>query len=235
LYDGLAHVNVGLPAAANEGGVLEVTVKVEDETLIEPFVNKASLRIAAEVVPQSGPTKERTKRPERDKDGQVEKRPAGITIPEPTEVRRTGWKDRGMDERSAMRAVLATATEGDDAAPAVGAYDLFINMDNEFLLAEKKAHAREAEMLGYRYKFGMTLAALSAIRFATDPKRTNAQDGDDDDSEGGEWTVEALVAATTDAMAPALLPMVDVLAELDEADLQAIADGDDETADDEAA
>jgi len=220
LHEGFAHVNLDLPAQAKDGDRLHVRVTVEDETLIDPFVNEAVLGIAPEAIQHPTKEHERKKRPDKEPSGDAEKRPAGIDIPEPTPVHHEEWEKYRMDRFSAVRAINSEAVaEGE--VPGIGAFDLFINMDNDYLLAEKKAHAKNAEMIQYRYKFGMTLAAITAIRYAGEHGRNDDKtSGDDIETE---WSPEDLVAASTDALAPALLPMIDILGELGEEELATLS------------
>lgn len=232
LYDGFAHVNMDLPARAKEGDTVRVRIQVEDETLVDPFVNDAVLLIAHELVHQPAQGGKRRRRPDVEPEGATERRPAGISIPEPTPVYREGWTKHSaftMDRFSAMRAVQAQATE-DGKTPEIGAYDLFINMDNDYVRAEQKAHAKNAEMIRHRYKFGMTLAAIAAIRYVADQPAATSND----EGESNRWRIEDVVAATTDVLAPALLPMIDILGELDEEDLQPTAAADGGTEEDAA-
>jgi hypothetical protein len=221
LYDGFAHVNLDLPDKAKEGDTLRVRVEVEDETLVEPFVNEAILSVIQEQVQQPTNGHVRKRRPDAEPAGDKESRPAGISIPEPTPVHREEWDRFSMDRFSAVRAIIGEALT-DDKGPQIGAYDLFINMDNDYLRAEQKAHAKNGEMIQYRYKFGMTLAAIAAIRYAADV-RARQQAEKDPDQDRPDVSTEHLVAATTDTLAPALLPMIDILGELDDEDLQAMA------------
>lgn len=233
LYDGYAHVNLDLPGGAKDGDKLHIRVQVEDETLVEPFVSEADLVIAPEVVHGATTRRERKRRPDSDPEGNVEKRPSGISIPEPTPVHKEEWDKYDMDRFSAVRAINSEAVaEGE--SPRIGAYDLFINMDNDYLRAEQKAHAKNADMIQYRYKFGMTLAAITAIRYASD-RRPEVQDKGDQDEEEREWSPEEMVKASTDALAPALLPMIDILGELDEDDLQSSGDASNDDSGEDAA
>ncbi len=201
LYDGLAHVNIGLPEDTKADDSLRVWISVNDETLVQPFVNEAVLKVAPAMSPSAGgKSNGRKKKPPKDDEGEVEKQPAGISIPEPQEVYHDKWdayETFKMDGASAMRVVQAQATEGNGEAPSIGAYDLYVNMDNDFVRAEQKSHAREAELIGHRYKFGMTLAAVAAIRYAGLMPKSKR---DDEDGEGHELSVEELVEATTDAL-----------------------------------
>ena len=223
LFDGFAHLNMDLPSAAKDGDSLRVHVEVQDETLIEPFGNDAVLHIAPEQVQQGTKDHKRKRRPDTEPTGDTEKRPAGISIPEPTPVHQDEWEKFSMDRFSAVRAIIGEATS-DGKAPGIGAYDLFINMDNDYLRVEKKAHAKNSQMIEYRYKFGMTLTAIAAIRYAGELRaRGEAEKDADEDEDRREVSTEELVAATTDAMAPALLPMIDILGELDDEDIEALA------------
>ena len=83
-----------------------------------------------------------------------------------------------------------------------------------------------------RYKFGMTLAAIASIRYASEnfavPKEL-------DESSEPSRSSQELVADTTDILAPALLPMIDILGELDIEDVRGLVEMDTATPDDDAA
>lgn len=213
LFDGYAHLSLTLPSSAQVGDELKVSLSVTDDTLVEPFANVASVTLAKAVTQTGGEKGKRVRRPDEALEGNKEQRPGGIEIPEPTEVQQAGWEEHDMDKSSVMRAKSRKAV-AEGQAPEIGAYDLFINMDNEFLGWELKARGKNADVVRYRYKFGMTLAAISAIRYAglAQKRRGGAQDSADGDQP---MNVQDLVAATTDALAPVLLPMIDVLGDLD--------------------
>lgn len=213
LHDGLAHLNLGLPANARPGDSLRVTATVTDETLVEPFINTALLTIAREVQPTSGPPKPRQKRTPPDPAGKTDDRPSGITLPEVKWVKRGGWQDEKfgenpMDRFSALRAVQAAASN--DGA-VLGAYVFYLNEDNDFLATELKASPRNSDLLRARYQYGMTLAGMAAVKYGSE-KANGTSGGDEAEAP---WTIEGLVAATTDVLAPMLLPMIDSLGGLD--------------------
>lgn len=230
LFDGYAHLSLTLPREAHAADELQVVVGVTDDTLMEPFVNEAVVSVAKAIVPQTGRSNDRKHRPEKEPEGDKEKRPGGIEIPEPTEVHKAEWEERDMDKSSVLRAKSKKAIE-EGEKPEIGAYDLFINMDNEFLRWEEKARGKGAEMVRYRYKFGMTLVAIAAIRHAGAADGKVKGDGDEGTVA---LDVQDLVAATTDALAPVFLPMIDVLGDLDASALE-VDDGHGEAGAEDAA
>jgi len=209
LHNGMAHLNVTLPPSASPGDTLDVFIAVTDETLVVPFANHAVIRVRPEQVHTSDkdPGGRRDNPPPKT-GGPKEEKPGGISLPEPIPVFRDQWSNHDMDRYSAMRAVSVGTEEGGD----LGAYDYFINMDNDFLLTELKGNRLNPDVLRARYKYGMQLVALAAVRRASEEPRDPSPDGDD----AVQWTAEDLVAAASDALAPVLLPMVDILGDLDE-------------------
>jgi hypothetical protein len=214
LFDGYGHLSLTLPPEAKVGDELKVVLTVTDDTLIEPFVNEAQILVARAVEHRPGKPGQRRHREEKDPEGPTEQRPGGIQIPEPTEVHKPEWKERDMTAASVMRAKLKKAI-AEGKKPGVGDYDLFLNMDNEFLGWELKSRAKNADTVRYRYKFGMTLAAIAAIRYSTLPRTQEEEPDNDAGKDTEDLDIPALVAATTDALAPVLLPMIDVLGDLD--------------------
>lgn len=207
-----------MPEIVQAGDRLALTVEVMDETLIEPFTNRGHLTVAAEVHSKPGKPTKRESKPPPEQDGEPKDRAAGIDLPEVHWVNRDGWRhdrfgDNPMDRYSALRAVQAgTAQDGG----VIGSYVFYLNQDNDFVVTEMKASPRNADLLKAQYQYGMTLAGMGAVRYASE--RQNGKDGDDGDS--GTWTIEDLVAATTDALSPLLLPMIDSLGELDVDDIE---------------
>lgn len=211
LYNGYGHLNIHLPPAAKERDRLLLRVRVDDETLVEPFVNDADLRILSAQVSESGSSGRRSSREDDLHEGVRKLRPSGITLPKVIEVTRDGWGDKEMDEYSAVRIRQA---QSEEEAGGRNVYDFFLNVENVFLQTEQKASPVKADLLQARFKFGMVLVGLGLLRSSMG---RGEQDKDEEEDENGVTEVppEDLVARGTDALAPILLPMIDSLGELE--------------------
>lgn len=206
LHNGYAHLNIHLPANAAAGQQLALAIEVTDPTLVDSFKNYAVLSILPAQEANGGPPGKRNVRP-NDDDGPKGLQSAGIAFPKVVEVCRENWAHRGMNEYSALRIVLAEASEGN---PTANVYDFYVNMDNIFLQTEIKASRHKADFLRAQFKFGMVLFGLGILR---ESLRVNSLP--DKDREEAQQAPEEIVSFTTDAVAPMLLPMLETLGSLD--------------------
>jgi hypothetical protein len=125
-----------------------------------------------------------------------------------------------------MRAVLAEASDDPDA-PA--RYDFYVNADNIYLQTELKATKQDPDLVKAKFKFGMALVGLGAIRRATEAEAASPESDDGEETPLQQPSGEDLVASATDVVAPILLPMIDGLGalELDEMEIDTSADAQD--------
>ena len=125
-------------------------------------------------------------------------------------VNRDGWGSPDfvtpMDEYSGLRATLADAA---DEETGITKYDFYVNADNIFLQTELKATKQEPKLIRAKFKYGMALVGLGALRAAPPNGKEPAADAHEDAE--NEWTAEDLVAVASDAVAPMLLPMIEGL------------------------
>lgn len=217
LHDGIAHLNVKLPDEAKDGNRLDLSMLVRDDTLIDAFDNAAEIVVRRALVVRTGTGGERERKTPPGGGSKKEEQSIGIDLPEPTWVKKSNWKEHGMGPGSGARVISVGSADG---AAAIGAYDYYLNADNSFLLAELKAHPKAEEVLRARFQHGLTLAAMSAVREAVDMEKAQAKESAaDEDDEPMVWSAEELVKATTDALAPILLPAIEVLGNLDASQL----------------
>lgn len=232
LFNGLAHLNVTLPENTRVGDRLRVTVIVTDWVVVEEFVNHADVDIHAAIAPSSGGFGKRDDHRPKNTEGSVEPRPAGIAFPEVQWAYKADWNREAwitpMNEFSGMRATLADAA---DELTGVAQYDFWVNADNIFLQTELKATKQDPELVRAKFKYGMTLVGLGALRRASELKGVTVDSldlpGRDVRSNG--QSGEELVAMATDVVAPMLLPMIDGLGglELEEAGVDQSPDAQD--------
>jgi len=80
-----------------------------------------------------------------------------LSVPNVYEVRRDGWGDHEMGPNDAIR-IKSTGIDQ-------GGYDFYINMDNIFLVNEKRqSRTEDPRVLEYWFKYGLALAAASMLR-----------------------------------------------------------------------
>ncbi|SVD07666.1 uncharacterized protein METZ01_LOCUS360520, partial [marine metagenome] len=141
-----------------------------------------------ESTPSDGDGGRKTKGDKDDKEADKNEK---MSLPEVVEVRRDDWDNFGFDIESALKVTFNGKT-----------WDFFVNMDNGFLKNEMKANTKSnAKLLEARYKYGLTLFALSMLK-----------DHDENDSDGD---VEALIMEVTKSLARVLLPIIDNLGNLE--------------------
>lgn len=193
LFSGIAHLNLMLPPSVVIGDELLVEVTVHDETLISPFVNWARITVLAEQNTQTGGNGHNNNR--------LRIKPSGIEFPQISDVYKDRWTEVDMDNGSALRIRDLGASEGSDATR----YLFQVNMDNEYLRAERRATPRKKELLDAQWRYGLVLLGLGLLR----DQNTSESDVEEQINE------RDLIAAASDAIGPVLLPLINELGDLD--------------------
>lgn len=198
LSSGRAKWSAPLPADVAIGDVFTYEFAVTDSSQLTPFTN----RMVVEVVPRTDrPSRGGRKRKKGGNDGEGEDDGAsGLALPIVTPVARDDWADFGFDEHSAL-AVRRSGTTQDGTS----SYDFFYNVDNESLLRSQKQTPQERDVIRERFRVSLVLIGLSLIQ----ESRRRRPSGN-----GTVPTVEDLVSSTTQALAPVILPMVEMVAAL---------------------
>ncbi len=195
LWNGTANLTVELPVGAKEGDLLDYRLEVTDETRIEPFVNQFHVRVIAPAERGGGPAGRRKPPGSRTK-GPGPENEDGLSLPNIVEVAKADWDAQGFDKFSALK-VRPAADEG---------YDFYVNVDNVHLLSEmKRTPKADAALLKARFVYGLVLAGLALLQ--DDDEENETEDGEERDK-------CADVARSARALAPVLLPLVGLLAEL---------------------
>lgn len=198
LWNGTATLTVSLPPERNIGDVLEYKLSVWDETLLRPFENSFQRTIVgpAEVGPGG---KGSRKKPPTQGEGS-RNIPDALSMPLVTEVYENEWQEHEFSKYSGARAI----DNGE------GGFDFFVNMDNVFLLTELKRTAENdaINLIKAQFKFGLVLIALSLI---SHKKQSEGRDGNGLQN----LSIEEYVKETTTGISPVLLPVIEVLGELE--------------------
>ncbi len=199
LSSGVAHLSLDLPPSVVTGDELVVEVCVNDETLVTPFVNRARIVVLDEQKTEPGDRGNRRRRGRGN--NRLSLTPSGVEFPKIAEIREDVWDESGMNRWSALRAVNLGKDEPSDATK----YLFEVNMDNEYLRAERRATPRKKDLLDAQWKYGLVLLGLGLLR---EPE-VGASEVDEDFDE------RERIATTSDAIGPVLLPLINELGDLD--------------------
>ena len=212
LWNGVATLNLKLPENSRVGDRFEYELIVDDETLIEPFVNHFDVAVAPYQEPSGGRPGPRREFPEVDINGDGASA-AGLAIPDPNPVYESDWKNHGFNKFSALRVIH---DPNDDGSSAPHAY--YINMDNIYLNTELKASKIDAEILKARWKVGMVLLGMALLHGSQNQGPSGDVQQNNDEIDEGQTPFEKVFDATK-SIAPVLLPMIDYLGGLNDEDL----------------
>lgn len=196
LRDGIATLNIELPAQAKEGDEYTYVITVVDTNIDSSFEEKFSISVVANH-DTGGSRGSRTPPDGENKDGKSVT-PMGIKLPKVIEVTRESWEGVNFDKESAL-AVLSAEE---------GVYDFHINMDNIYLLTELKPIVKDeskVKLLKARYKYSMVLIGLSILGYIKNNKDPNEEkEGEFDDP-------ETTIRLFTRMVSPIILPMINVM------------------------
>jgi hypothetical protein len=215
LHDGIANWTITLPDALEAGDEVTVQCTVEDDTLLEPFVNVARIRVlpAREHQGKNGKRRSRSdkdqgKDPGGNNSGQGKKgksEPGGIKLPRVLPVKKGDeiWVQREFDDSTGTE-VVDDGVEGD---PSSGSeLTFYVNTSNLYLLTDMKGSRVDPRLTEAKFVFGNVLVGLALMNDASGDRKN----GGDDEGQ----TPAEIVASTTRALAPFLLPMIDYLGAL---------------------
>jgi hypothetical protein len=221
LHDGIANWNVEIPEDANEGDTMILQCIVNDETLLEPYNNVATLTVKRKQEHRPGPGGKRDRKGSKAKHEQGSngeaagggggsggggQEPDGISMPDIDEVEKDRWKQFGFDENSACK-IVEDATEDDRSV-----YTFHINIDNICLETEMKYAKGDPAVAKAKFVYGNVLIGLALLQDHLKRPSTEANLPE-------EWSIETHVANTTKALAPFVSPMIDYLGSLESNDI----------------
>ncbi len=203
LSSGIAHLSLDLPPSVVAGDQLKVDVYVNDEILISPLVNEARIEVLPEQEIRSRGGGDRRRRGRGN--ARLSLTPSGIEFPEIDEIRQDRWEKEEMDKWSALRVVNL----GKDLTDGATKYLFAVNMDNEFLRAERRSSPRKKDLLDAQWKYGLVLLGLGLLREPEGNTSKFAEQSDERDR----------IATMSDAIGPVLIPLISGLGELELADI----------------
>jgi len=200
--DGVAQLWIDeLPAGITIGDRIDLLIEITDPSRIDAFVNSLTLVVQAPATGGRGDGK-RTKSANTGKgekgDGST------LALPEVARVTEEQWKLHGFNEESALK-VVAVSESADDATDV---YDFCVNVDNKYLRIGQKEGRQPADLLEKQFMYGLVLVGLSLLQ---DHQRHVGRGQSNNANTDGVENIEATVATTTRALAPILLPLIEVI------------------------
>ena len=200
LSDGVATLNLRLPGSAAVGDTFQYEVTVQDETLVEPFVNKFVIKVKPEQ--ESRPTPPNP-RPDP-------KNTLGLAVPKPIFVYEKDWDKYEFNGYTALKATHDPSEDQEGS----GSHTFYINMDNIYLLTELKATKEAPDILKSRWQFGMMIIGLALLKDQEDSVTETETISGTSVERDSNLTPEEHVQTTTEAIAPVLLPLIEHLGRL---------------------
>lgn len=219
LHNGMAHVSICIPEDAVCGEKVTAQFTVEDDVILDSFVNIAILRVRPKLEKNGGSGRKK-KNGKGGGEGK-EPSPAGIELPEFYPIKEKDWDRNGFDRYSACRIVQ----DEDEEDETKDVYRFYINVDNLYLRTDMKYSNEDARLLEAKFVYGNVLIGLGLIRDYREHEK-QIKLADTDRGEGNiigmldkEFTIEEYVQQTTKALGPFILPIINTLGALSEDDL----------------
>ncbi len=193
LSNGHLYSRFGLPANARVRDMFEVSVKITDESRIEPLECQFKVKAieTRELVPPTSSPPSPPRGVNR------------LAMPQIIEVRQDEWGEYDFSKFSALK----VQTSGE------GGFDIFINMDNIYLLSEIK-HERqlsEHDVIRYWFKYGLALITMGMIqeyRRSKHEEKNKERIGDaDNDEESGNTYLDGIGKASV-GIARVIIPVI---------------------------
>lgn len=216
LQNGIATLNVRLPEESSIRDIIEYESVVTDDTLIEPFINKFSIKVcpAQEIEPSESTRRE----PPSTKNGDQREAQTKVAMPEIHEVYEQEWENRKQkfNKFSALEIIQEEAALDESGEFKAPVYSFWVNMDNFYLKTEIKPSKADPEILKARYIYGLVLIGLALIQEDMRKEKTKSRDEETESDENNEITLEQQVFQTSSAIASVLLPLIESLGGLSE-------------------
>ncbi|MDA2914279.1 hypothetical protein MYX77_10060 [Acidobacteriia bacterium AH_259_A11_L15] len=198
LWNGRVQATFRAPANASAGDTVLVRVEVTDESRVDPLVCTFNIDVCpAPPAKPPGPRPPGTPR--------KPKGAAQLSMPEIREVHKEQWDVHGFDKYSGAKIV---PTENQ-------AFDIYINMDNVFLLNELKRETdgNQHQVLRYWFKYGLALAIIGLMQEQKRRARlSNGSQEEKTETEESETTNEAgdvgSVEKITSGLSMVIVPII---------------------------
>jgi len=196
-----------LPTGIAVGDQVEFLIEVTDPSRVEAFASYLTL-VVQDGSPGGGGDGRRAKGANKGK-GQTGGG-SSLALPVVTPVKEEHWPLYQFNEESALKVMSAGLSDDTDV------FDFFVNIDNKYLRIAQKESKSDAGLLEKQFIYGLVLIGLAILQDETH-RRSQQPDGKgDSETDPG---VEELIAKTTRALAPILLPLIEAIGSLSIDDL----------------
>lgn len=194
LFNGTATLTISMPKEAVVGTKHTFETSIIDDCISNPFENEFQVIIEDPKDYGGGQGGGRENPEDKNKKG-LRQNPNEAAMPNVEEKYRSDWDQFEMDKDSAL-----VVYKNEDAS------DYYLNMDNQYLLAELKGmrDTNRMNLTKARFKFSMALIGLSIESYY---KNQEEQDDSVD--------VLAEIRKISTMIAPILIPMLESMSELD--------------------
>lgn len=215
LYNGYAHLTLSLPEGAKPGDTYAFKAILADPSRVEAIENSFRLNVKPEAAKPNAPGGGRRSKTDSQKPGADGKgddpskhQPSYLDIPNPTPVERADWEkqDPPFDKYTALRIKRRPSSPGE-----ADEYDYLVNVDNVYLQNFLVGRLSDAETIKLRFQVALVLVGLS-LRHQRSIMETG-QAGED--FPNSDTNIADMVQATTSAIAPFLLPMIESVSQLE--------------------
>lgn len=214
LYNGRARASIELPSKAAIGDISEYDVEITDISQISPFQSKFYTKVIKKT--EGGGNRGKRKKARGAKKGTEGQKESMLDVPEVREIRKDQWhddsfSDLGFNQFSALK--VRSDGIGDDTN-----YTLFINMDNAYLgqeiIRNKDTDRHTYEMI---YKYSIAILGISILDYFQNRKDSQIEslsiEGEADHDSEDETSVEDIISELTEAISPAILPVITSLSD----------------------
>lgn len=217
LYNGLAHLTLTLPQGAAPDDSFAFKAILSDPSRVEAIENSFRLNVKPEATNSPNPSGGRrqgnidAQKPGVDGKGDDsnKQQPSYLDIPDPIPVERANWEkqDPPFDKYTALRIKRRPNSPGE-----TDEYDYLVNVDNVYLQNFLVQRLSEAETIKLRFQVAMVLIGLSLRH-----QRSIMESGQNsEDFPEKSTNIADMVQATTSAIAPFLLPMIESVSQLEQ-------------------
>ena len=214
LNNGVATLSLPFPVSANVGDSFEYELVVQDETMVDPFVNRFAVTAGHKQDLSKGNGGGRRQRSDGTNKGNDDT-PEGLAIPSPIPIHESEWENYGFDKNTALKAVYDPV----DGEQSGASHTYYINMDNVYLKTELKATNENPNIVKSKWQFGMVLIGMALLRDSLEVLQTNG--GDQAARNDDDVTPEERANVATAAIAPVLLPLIEHLGNLSDEEVRA--------------
>lgn len=239
LHNGIANWSINIPDdEVSIGDEITIQCTVSDDVIPEAHVNVAKLKVVPQSVNESGGGARQSRKGAGEpgaggtgaagSDGTQGEEgppaPAGIKFPPMFPVREGDemWKEHEFDEQTACKVI-----EDSDGDSEQSVYTFYVNVDNISLRTDMKGLSEDVALREAKFFYGNVLIGLALIhqdKNQPKPVRKNASSNGEQDAA----QIAETVNATTRALAPFLVPMIDFLGALTPDEAAGIAQAGDE-------